>query len=133
MATMLTLGRAPAVSVLAALQDPRKEVIPLRDLFPARVSLRTTERDQVGFVLGNTAHERGAVCDRIPRAMPGVGYVLLDGDQDPTRVRAAWVDDDDIAHLAGAYRPGAAAATSTAVEDLADVVIDLTDQAASRP
>jgi S-DNA-T family DNA segregation ATPase FtsK/SpoIIIE len=133
MATMLTLGRAPAVSVLAALQDPRKEVIPLRDLFPTRVSLRTTEREQVGFVLGATAHERGAVCERIPRAMPGVGYVLLDGDQDPTRVRAAWVDDDDIAHLADAYRPGAAPATSPAVEDLADVVIDLTDRAATRP
>jgi S-DNA-T family DNA segregation ATPase FtsK/SpoIIIE len=126
---MLTLGRAPAVSVVAALQDPRKEVIPLRDLFPTRVSLRMTERDQVGFVLGPGAHDRGAVCDRIPRSTPGVGYVVLDGEQDPTRVRAAWVSDDDIGDLADTYRKRVPAVITAAVDGTADVVVDLTHRA----
>jgi S-DNA-T family DNA segregation ATPase FtsK/SpoIIIE len=100
LSVLLTQGRAPAVTVVAALQDPRKDVVSFRDLFPVRVALRMTEADQTRQVLGAGAHDRGAVCERIPRALPGVGYVLLDGHQHPTRVRAAWVDDDDIAGMA---------------------------------
>jgi S-DNA-T family DNA segregation ATPase FtsK/SpoIIIE len=103
MAVLLTQGRAPAVSVVAALQDPRKDVLPFRDLFPTRVALRMTEPDQSRLVLGPGAYERGAVCERIPESLPGVGYVLLDGQQDPTRVRAAWVADEDIAAMAARY------------------------------
>jgi S-DNA-T family DNA segregation ATPase FtsK/SpoIIIE len=100
---LLTQGRAPAVTVVAALQDPRKDIVSFRDLFPVRVALRLTEADQTRLVLGPGVHDRGAACERIPRALPGVGYVLLDGDQHPTRVRAAWVTDDDIAAMAARY------------------------------
>jgi DNA segregation ATPase FtsK/SpoIIIE, S-DNA-T family len=37
---LLTQGRAVGVSVVAALQDPRKDVLAYRNLFPARVGLR---------------------------------------------------------------------------------------------
>ena len=100
---LLTQGRAPAVTVVAALQDPRKDVVSFRDLFPMRVALRLVEDTQTRLVLGAGAHDRGAACERIPRSLPGVGYVLLDGDTHPTRVRASWVSDDDIAALGSAY------------------------------
>ncbi len=100
---LLTQGRAAGVLVVAALQDPRKEVLPFRDLFPVRVALRLTEPEQVDLVLGDGARDRGAACDRIPVSQPGVGYVLLDGQPDRVRVRAGYLDDTDIAGLARDY------------------------------
>ena len=51
----------------------------------------------------------GAACELIPRALPGVGYQLLDGEQHPTRVRASWMSDAAIDALArdfpAAHRP----------------------------
>jgi S-DNA-T family DNA segregation ATPase FtsK/SpoIIIE len=78
-------------------------VVSFRDLFPMRVALRLVEDAQTRLVLGAGAHDRGAMCERIPRALPGVGYVLLDGDMHPTRVRASWVTDADIDALARDY------------------------------
>jgi S-DNA-T family DNA segregation ATPase FtsK/SpoIIIE len=100
---LLSQGRAVGVVVVAALQDPRKEVLPFRDLFPIRVALRLTEPEQSRIMLGPGAHDRGAECERIPVSLPGVGYVVLDGLPNPVRVRAAWVTDDDIAAMADAY------------------------------
>jgi len=89
-------GRAPGVCLLAALQDPAKEVLPYRNLFPVRVALRLDEPGQADMVLGAHARERGARCDQIPPSLPGVGYVKVDGVREPVRVRAAWVTDADI-------------------------------------
>jgi S-DNA-T family DNA segregation ATPase FtsK/SpoIIIE len=107
---LLTQGRAVGVSVVAALQDPRKEVLDLRNLFPARVGLRLDEPLQIDMVLGAGAREQGARCDRIPASLPGVGYVRLDGDREPTRVRAGYVTDQDIAAMAAQYGPRVSAA-----------------------
>lgn len=104
---LLTQGRAVGVSVVAALQDPRKEVLALRNLFPARVGLRLDELSQIDMVLGDGAREQGARCDRVPTGLPGVGYVRLDGVREPTRVRAAYVSDDDIAAMCADYAPPA--------------------------
>jgi DNA segregation ATPase FtsK/SpoIIIE, S-DNA-T family len=103
LSVLLSKGRAVGFTVVAALQDPRKEVAPIRDLFPARVGLRLTEPEQSRIVLGTGAHDRGAECETIPVAQPGVGYVVLDGEPDPVRVRAAWVSDDDIAAMTARY------------------------------
>lgn len=100
---LLSQGRAVGVSVIGALQDPRKEVLPFRDLFPTRIALRLAEAEQVAFVLGNGARDRGARCDQIPETLPGVGYVALDGVAEPVRVRFAHITDHDIAGLAGRY------------------------------
>ena len=70
---------------------------------PSRVGLRLTEPEQSRIVLGTGAHDRGAECETIPVALPGVGYVVLDGHPDPVRARAAWVTDDDIAAMAERY------------------------------
>jgi len=102
---LLSQGRAPGVVVLGAVQDPRKETLPFRDLFTVRICLRTAETDTADLVLGDGAHDRGAHTDRIPEGQPGTGYVRLDGQAEPVRVRAGWVDDDEIRALADVYAP----------------------------
>jgi DNA segregation ATPase FtsK/SpoIIIE, S-DNA-T family len=97
---LLSQGRAVGVTVVTALQDPRKEVLPARDLFPTRIGLRMVDGDQVDMVLGDGAKNRGARCDQSPESLPGVGFVALDGVAEPVRVRFAHLADPDIAHLA---------------------------------
>jgi len=103
---LLTKGRAPGMCVVAAVQDPRKDIVKWRDLFPTRIGLRLVEESQPDMVLGERARERGAVCDQIPETSPGVGYVVEDGSRAVTRVRAGYLTDDDIRTLAGTFRPG---------------------------
>ena len=100
---LLTQGRAVGVVVVAALQDPRKEVVVFRNLFPTKVALRLDEAAQVNMILGDGARDQGAVCDQIPESSPGVGYVRVDGIREPIRVRAGWVTDADIAAMTTAY------------------------------
>jgi S-DNA-T family DNA segregation ATPase FtsK/SpoIIIE len=100
---LLTKGRAVGVSVVAAPQDPGKDVIPYRNLFPTRVALRLDEAVEVDMVLGDGARDRGAWADHIPESLPGVGYVRLDGNREATRVRAAYPTDHDIRAMTEAY------------------------------
>lgn len=108
---VLSQGRAMGVTVIAAVQDPRKEIIHMRDLFPTRIALRLTEAAQIDMVLGQGAKERGAACHQIPESLPGVGYVLHDGQREPTRVRAAHVTDDDITTMTGTHATQTVAAS----------------------
>jgi S-DNA-T family DNA segregation ATPase FtsK/SpoIIIE len=103
LALLLTQGRAVGVSVVAALQDPRKEILNYRNLFPTKVALRLDEPSQVDMVLGDGARARGALADAIPETSPGVGYVREDGSTAVTRVRAAYVSDDQIRAMAATY------------------------------
>jgi S-DNA-T family DNA segregation ATPase FtsK/SpoIIIE len=104
---LLSQGRGPGVTVLACLQDPRMEVLGFRNLFPTRVALQLDEPGQVDMVLGPGARDQGALCDKISDSTRGVGYVRVDGVREPSRVRAAYVDDDDIRAMAALYAPGA--------------------------
>ena len=97
---LLSQGRAVGVVVVAALQDPRKEVLPFRDLFPTRIALRLTEPEQVDMTLGDGARRRGARCDRIAEHLPGVGYVVVDGVAEPLRVRFPYISDEHIRSIA---------------------------------
>ncbi|RAO09563.1 hypothetical protein MED15_05852 [Micromonospora noduli] len=100
---LLSQGRAVGVHVVAAIQDPRKEVLPFRDLFPTRIGLRLAEAAQVDLVLGEGMRDRGALCDRIPQSLPGVGFVVIDGDPTPMRVRFSYLSDDEIRAMAQTY------------------------------
>jgi len=100
---LLSQGRAVGVHVVAAIQDPRKEVLPFRDLFPTRIGLRLAEAAQVDLVLGDGMRDRGALCDRIPQSLPGVGFVVIDGDPTPMRVRFSYLTDDEIRDMAHTY------------------------------
>lgn len=96
-------GRAPGVAMMAALQDPSKEVVPYRNLFPTRIALRLDESQQTDMVLGENARARGAYCDRISSSMPGTAYIKLDGVREPMRVRASYPTDTDIDAMARDY------------------------------
>lgn len=100
---VLSQGRAVGVSVVAAAQDPSKDVLTMRQLFPTRIGLRLTEATQVDMVLGQGSRTAGALCDQIPDALPGVGYQIEDGTARPLRARAYHVTDTDIRALAAQY------------------------------
>jgi S-DNA-T family DNA segregation ATPase FtsK/SpoIIIE len=106
LATLTTQGRAVGYAVVAALQDPRKEVMSIRNLFPDRIAMRLDEPEQVDMVLGDGARDRGAAAELIS-TNPGVAYVRLESDPDPVRVRAAWVSDADITAVAASCTPAA--------------------------
>lgn len=93
-------GRAPGFVVFACLQDPRKEVIPSRGLFTQMVGLRLKDVSETSMVLGEMAVSSGAQCHRIPRTMPGVGYVVPEEGGFPVRVRAGFVSDAEIRSVA---------------------------------
>lgn len=104
---LLSQGRAVGVSVVGAVQDPRKEILTVRDLFPTRIALRLSEADHVGLVLGQGARDRGARCDQIPETLPGVGYVGIDGVAEPIRLRFSHITDDHITLMVDRYAPRA--------------------------
>jgi hypothetical protein len=68
-------------------QDPRKEVIPIRNVFPDRIAMRLDEPEQVNIVLGDGARDRGAAAADLifndPATGAGVAYVRLATDPDP--------------------------------------------------
>ncbi|WP_113699063.1 FtsK/SpoIIIE domain-containing protein [Nonomuraea lactucae] len=112
LATLATQGRSVGVGVMAALQDPRKEVMNIRNLFPDKIALRLDESEQVDMVLGDGARDRGALADHIspiPELGAGVAYMRLETSPEPVRVRAAYVSDTDIRAMVAVFTGGEAA------------------------
>jgi DNA segregation ATPase FtsK/SpoIIIE, S-DNA-T family len=105
-AALTTQGRAVGYCVVGALQDPRKDVLTIRNLFPDRIAMRLDEPEQVDMVLGDGARDRGALADQIPThpaTRAGIAWVRLADSPDPVRVRAAWVSDEDITAMCLRY------------------------------
>ncbi|HEY5182711.1 MAG TPA: FtsK/SpoIIIE domain-containing protein [Dermatophilaceae bacterium] len=102
---LLTQGRACGITVVAAVQDPGKDVVGWRDLFPTRVALRLDNPIQVDMVLGDGARDRGARADHISELTPGVAYVRVEGSRELRRVRSAYLDDEAIVNLTERYGP----------------------------
>ena len=98
-ALLTTQGRALGYTVRGYVQEPTKDTVPVRDLFPRRICLRVATKSHVGMVLGDHAYDRGAWANRIGESEPGVGYLFGEGIREPLRVRAAWVPDDGIKDL----------------------------------
>jgi S-DNA-T family DNA segregation ATPase FtsK/SpoIIIE len=98
---ILSQARALGGSVIGALQEPTKDVIPQRDLFSLRVCLRATSAGHVDMVLGEDMRRRGALADEIPNVpeSAGIGFVVKQRSRTPLRVRAAYCDDNDVAEL----------------------------------
>ena len=99
---LCSIGRAPGFVVWGFLQDPRKETIKARHLFTQTIGLRLRDREEVAMILGDGALAAGAACHQVSRATPGVGYAM-DETGRLTRVRAGWVHDDTIRHVAAAF------------------------------
>jgi S-DNA-T family DNA segregation ATPase FtsK/SpoIIIE len=98
---LVSRGRAAGVIVLAATQKPAAEVIPtsLRDLFGFRWALRCLTPQASDTVLGAGWASLGHTASAVDAADRGVGLLLAEGGM-PVRLRACWLDDDQLAALA---------------------------------
>ncbi|MCE0534463.1 hypothetical protein LWF15_02985 [Kineosporia rhizophila] len=95
-----TQGRATGHGMLAEVQEPSKDVVPVRELFTVRICLRVTSAAHPDMVLGDGARLRGAAADEIPNdpSTAGIGFKIR-ASRVPARVRAAYVDDAEIDEL----------------------------------
>lgn len=109
LAEILTQGRACLTSVMGYVQEPSKDVVDVRELFPTRICLGVTASSHVDMVLGDGARERGALADAIPGDLDhaGIGYIIDQRSRLPIRFRAALVTDDEIDELVAACAPPA--------------------------
>jgi S-DNA-T family DNA segregation ATPase FtsK/SpoIIIE len=98
---ILTKGRAVGIVVAAFMQDPRKEILPMRGLFTQTVALRLRSRDEVAMVLGDGLAD-AAPAHRINPNEPGTGYVIAE-DGSTMRVRADYWPDSLIRSVAEEY------------------------------
>jgi len=98
---ILTKGRALGIVVAAFLQDPRKEVLPMRGLFTQTIALRLRSRDEVAMVLGDGMADK-APAHRISPDGPGTGYVI-GGDGQVAKVRSDFWSDEQIRSTAKQY------------------------------
>lgn len=92
--------RAPGGNLIAAVQDPKQDVVKFRGLFTTKFGLRLTSVTQIPMVLGEDARARGARCTKIPADQQGTGYVLVDDPKAKDnlsidRVRAAFIGDGE--------------------------------------
>jgi S-DNA-T family DNA segregation ATPase FtsK/SpoIIIE len=104
--SILSQGRAAGVCVLGQLQDPRKQIIDFRHLFPVKIAMRLDEPEQVDMVLGEGVRQRGANAHEISEDTPGVAWVKLDGRRDPDRARAFHTTDVDLDDLSAYIAAG---------------------------
>ena len=98
---ILTKGRAIGIVVAAFMQDPRKEILPMRGLFTQTIALRLRSRDEVAMVLGDGLAD-AAPAHRINPNEPGTGYVIAE-DGSTMRVRADYWPDSLIRSVAQEY------------------------------
>lgn len=99
---ILAAGRAVGYYVFAFVQDPRKETIGMRHMFPQKVALRLDEASEVDMVLGEGARRRGAEAHHIDRSTPGVGFAVSETGE-VERFRAAYVTDAVIRLIASTH------------------------------
>lgn len=98
---ILTQGRKFNVLVAGFVQDPRREVVGMRQLFTQTVSLRLRSVEETVMVLGEGMAKR-APAHRISPTQQGTGYVVND-DGSVLRVRADFWSDKQIRRVAQRY------------------------------
>jgi hypothetical protein len=98
---LVARGRAAGIIVCAATQKPAHEIIPtaLRDLFGFRWAFRCLTPQASDTILGSGWATLGYAASTIDAADRGVGLLLSEGGV-PVRLRACWLDDDQLHVLA---------------------------------
>lgn len=107
LAEIMTQGRGPGFAACAFLQEPTKDILPVRDLFTRRICLRTTAENHADMALGDGMRVKGALADEIPadEDHAGIGFRVDQYTRRPIRVRAGNVTDDDITELVNTCTP----------------------------
>lgn len=120
---ILTQGRALGVVVVACVQDPRKDVVPVRGLFTQTVALRLRSIEETVMVLGEGSATIAPAHMISPR-VPGTAWIVDDAGA-VDRVRADFWPDDVIRAVARTH--SAAVATELPEESSEDEARDLDD------
>jgi DNA segregation ATPase FtsK/SpoIIIE, S-DNA-T family len=105
-ALLVNQGRSVGINLVLLLQNPRKEVIDMRDEIPDRVGMRLLSAQYGDMVFWQGAAAAGIRCDRILRSQPGRAFAWNDQRRAIIAVRAAYVSDEEIADLVAEYAPG---------------------------
>ncbi|NUT23817.1 MAG: cell division protein FtsK [Hamadaea sp.] len=98
---LVARGRAVGIIVLAATQRPSSDIIPtsLRDLFAWRFCGRTSNDSSSDIVLGHGWASKGYTANSLDPTNQGSGLLIAEGGT-PKLVKAAYLTDDDVIHLA---------------------------------
>ena len=95
-------GRAPGIIAIEATQRPSADIIPtsLRDLFGYRWAFRCSTEASSDTILGHGWATMGYTATEIDPQARGVSWLRAE-DGIPRRVKAAYLTDEEIIHLAG--------------------------------
>ena len=98
---LVARGRAAGVIVILATQRPSHQVIDpsMRDLFGYRWAFRCTTDSSSDVVLGQGWAAEGYTAASIDPLARGVGWLLSETGV-PRRIKAAYLEDDQIHYLA---------------------------------
>ena len=98
---LVARGRAAGVIIILATQRPSHQVIDpsMRDLFGYRWAFRCTTDSSSDTVLGQGWASDGYTAADIDPMARGVGWLLSETGV-PRRIKAAYLTDEDVAHLA---------------------------------
>ncbi|MGO1057051.1 FtsK/SpoIIIE domain-containing protein [Crossiella sp. CA198] len=101
-------GRATHHSVDAFVQEPAKDIVPIRDLFPTRLCLRVASATHPDMTLGEGCRAQGAIADEIPDLpeTAGIGFLKQQRSRRIVRVRCAYTDDAELDELVEFIRGG---------------------------
>lgn len=107
LAEIMTQNRSTGFPVWAYVQEPTKDIVPIRGLFTRWVCLATTQASYVDMTLGDGMRDKGARADDIPldEEHAGIGFRVAQRTRNPVRVRAGYCTDDDIDELANTCAP----------------------------
>jgi S-DNA-T family DNA segregation ATPase FtsK/SpoIIIE len=99
---LVARGRAAGVIVILATQRPSHQVIDpsMRDLFGYRWAFRCTTDSSSDVVLGAGWAAEGFTAADIDPLARGVGWLLSESGE-PRRIKAAYLTDGQVKHLAG--------------------------------
>jgi DNA segregation ATPase FtsK/SpoIIIE, S-DNA-T family len=94
-------GRAPGIIAVEATQRPSADIIPtsLRDLFGYRWAFRCSTEASSDTILGHGWAQAGYSATEIDPQARGVSWLRAE-DGIPRRVKAAYLTDDEIIHMA---------------------------------
>ena len=112
--TIARLGRAPAVTLIAATQRPTQKVMgqgAVRSQMNIRIAFRVEEQRDVDLILGQGKLKAGWHAHKLNA--PGKFLVSAPEHDTPRRARAYLVTDDDVRTRSPATQPPAPGSTTS--------------------